>query len=349
MYTSNIMSSQKSKLGQFFTTNCKYILQNFTIPDDVSIIIEPFAGNCDIFEFIENKEKYIFECYDIDPKKNCVIKQNTLIEVPDYENKYIITNPPYLARNKSPDKHIFDKYETNDLYKCFLKSIINSKCLGGMLIIPLNFWCSIRKQDIELRRMFLESFEIVHVNVFEEQVFNDTTCTVCSIQFKQGRTNDSISFSIYPSNKTLSIKLSSCNNWTIGGEIYELSCDKNIKVSRLIRGVSEPNTNILAKCIDDNENNKICLKMVRDEDIFYDDTPKKSARTYASLVIYPELSITQQEQLVEKFNGFLDKKRQQYHSLFLTNFRESKDLARKRISFDLLYQIVSHILSETID
>ena len=36
--------------------------------------------------------------------------------------------------------------------------------------------------------------------------------------------------------------------------------------------------------------------------------------------------------------------REKYHSLFLTNYRESKDIARKRISFDLVYQIVGHLL-----
>ena len=37
--------SNKSKkaLGQFYTTNNEYILQNITIPDDIVDIIEPFA------------------------------------------------------------------------------------------------------------------------------------------------------------------------------------------------------------------------------------------------------------------------------------------------------------------
>jgi hypothetical protein len=30
--------------------------------------------------------------------------------------------------------------------------------------------------------------------------------------------------------------------------------------------------------------------------------------------------------------------------LFLTNYRESKDIARKRISFDLVYLIVGYLL-----
>jgi len=36
--------------------------------------------------------------------------------------------------------------------------------------------------------------------------------------------------------------------------------------------------------------------------------------------------------------------RDKYNSLFLTNYRESKDIARKRISFDLIYDLVGYIL-----
>ena len=48
----------------------------------------------------------------------------------------------------------------NDLYKCFIINLISSKPLGGILIIPLNFWSSIRKSDIQLREQFLNNFDI---------------------------------------------------------------------------------------------------------------------------------------------------------------------------------------------
>jgi hypothetical protein len=50
--------STKSKLGQFFTTNYKYILQNLHIQQEIHYIIEPFAGDVDLLNFIENKNKY---------------------------------------------------------------------------------------------------------------------------------------------------------------------------------------------------------------------------------------------------------------------------------------------------
>ncbi len=240
----------------------------------------------------------------------------------------------------------------NDLYKCFLKTLIKSKVLGGIIIIPLNFWCSVRVADVSLRKQFLERFEIIKVNCFEEQVFDDTTYTICSFQFETRNddtnlNNHNIIFDIYPSKTTLEIILNEGNTYTIGGEIYNLPVQNEYNITRLIGG-DTPNTNILAKCIDDNINNQIQLKIVEDKDIFYDNTPNKSARTYATLLITPELSMTQQVLLVEKFNEYLSSMRNKYHSLFLTNYRESKSIARKRISFDLVYRIIGYLLTQTI-
>lgn len=343
--------SKKSQLGQFFTTNYRYILQNLYIPENITNIIEPFAGNTDLLSYIECKEKYNIECYDIDPKKDIVVQRDTLQSPPDYDGKFVLTNPPYLARNKCKSKELFDKYNVNDLYKCFLKTLINSNIIGGIIIIPLNFWCSIRLTDVSLRKEFLKRFRVIKVNFFEEQVFDDTSYTVCSFQFESHintniDTDHQITFDIYPSKKTLQVVLNDYNNYTIGGEIYNLPKQTQYSITRLIQD-DTPNTNIIAKCIDDNVNSQIKLKIVEDKDLFYDNTPNKSARTYATLVITPELSMTQQEDLVEKFNNFLKLKREKYHSLFLTNYRESKSIARKRITFELVYNIIGHLLTNT--
>lgn len=341
-------SKKKSQLGQFFTTNYQYILQNLYIPEEVTNIIEPFAGNCDLLSFIENKDKYIIECYDVEPRKDNVIERDTLNDPPNYDNKFVLTNPPYLARNKSEQKELFDKYGVNDLYKCFLKTVMNSSLFGGIMIIPLNFWCSVRTNDILLRKEFLTKFKILKVNIFEEQVFNDTTYTICAFQFQRNnnddKTNHLVHIDVYPTKERLIVDLNENNCYTVGGEIYNLPKQKEYTITRLIKG-DKPNTNIIAKCIDDNINNQIKLTLVSDDEIFYDETPNKSARTYATLVITPELSMTQQEELVERFNRYLEQMRKKYNSLFLTNYRESKSIARKRITFDLVYQIVGHLLT----
>ena len=339
------MMMDKQKLGQFMTTNFLHVLQNLYIPDNVDII-EPFVGEGHLLKFLKVIPKNI-NCFDIDPKIPIAIKQDTLKTIPDYKDKFVLTNPPYLSRNKNPDKSIYDKYNQNDLYKCFLSSLIESGCIGGIIIIPLNFWCSVRNQDVNLRKSFLNVFEIIHLNVFEEQVFDDTSYTVCSFQFeKRKSTNNVISCICYPSKRNLNIILCPENNYTIGGHIHSLQQSKDVIVQRATRN-NTPNeglTNIKLKCIDDND--KVGLYMVSDDDRFIDSSPNLSARSYATLIINPVLSLKKQKDLVVVFNKYMVENRKEYNSLFLTNYRENN---RKRISFKLSFEIINYLLvSENI-
>lgn len=344
----NRMKNNKRDLGQFYTTNQEYILQGMKIPEGITDIIEPFTGNGDLLAFIKkNGINYNIECYDIDPKKKYIIKKDTIASPPCYKNKYIITNPPYLARNKSKDKTLFNKYNVNDLYKCVIKDISKNICQGGILIVPLNFWSSIRIADIELRKDFLHSYRIVLLNIFEERVFEDTSYTICSFQFepKKDDSSSDLNIIVYPSKTIIKTTLNESNNYMVGGGIYNVKLKNIYKITRLTKKNKEQlNTNILVKCIDDNTNNQICLSIVKDNDIFIDNTPNLTSRTYATLVIEPSIDNAKQRQLVIKFNKYLDNHRKTYKSLFLANYRESKDIARKRISFDLVYSITGYIL-----
>lgn len=328
----------KQQLGQFMTTNYDYILSGFTQVPDNTRVIEPFCGQGHLLNFSGVKN---VECYDIEPQISGTIERDTILCPPDYKNKYVITNPPYLARNKSSTKSYFDKYNVNDLYKCFIKELITNTPIGGILIIPLNFWSSIRKSDIDLRRQFLSVFNVHRLNIFEERVFEDTSYTVCSFQFSIG-VSGKIDTYIYPSQKNIKLALNKSNNYTIGGEIYKLEQSDYVvyRATRINR--NKLNSHIRVKCIDDNKNNMIGMSV--SDTPYIDETDKLTARSYASLIIEPALSDNDQQQLVIKFNEFLNEYRTRYHSLFLTNYRESSDISRKRISFELVYKIVSHLL-----
>jgi hypothetical protein len=339
----------KKELGQFYTTNYKYILSNMVIPKDINHIIEPFVGNGDLLEFINSKETYIIETYDIDSNYENVIKRDTLMNPPNYNNKFVLTNPPYLARNKSKNKELYDKYNCNDLYKCFIITLIDNICEGGIIIIPLNFISSIRKSDIYLRKRFLEKYSIKIINIFEEQVFNDTKYNVCSMYFmkklEENEQEEPIKIYIYPSKKIMNITLTKSNNYTIGGEIYNLPQNDKYKIYRATRETNENITNILLKCIDDSIKNKLGFKVVKDDELFIDNTLNLSARSYATLCINKKLSLEEQELLVKNMNDFINTERNKYNSLFLSNYRESNTIARKRISFDLAFKICNYILS----
>jgi hypothetical protein len=301
----------------------------------------------DLLNFVKNKSEYTIEVYDIDPKIPNTVKRDTLENPPDYTDKFILTNPPYLAKNKNKSKELYEKYKCNDLYKCFIVSIITNVCQGGMIIIPLNFLSSIRKSDVELRQHFSEIYSIQMINVFEEQVFDDTSYAVCSIYFVKKHNNefDNIKMNVYPSKRLMNISLTAENNYIIGGDIYNLPQNSKYKVQRATKKTTKNITNILLKCIDDNINSQLGFKMVSDEDRFIDNTEILSARSYATLVIDTTLTLEEQTDLVRKMNDFIKEQREKTNSLFLTNYRESNTIARKRILFDLAFKICNYALS----
>ena len=315
-------------MGQFYTTNYKQILDGLSIPDNVNYIIEPFAGSGDLLKFLtDDNERYgdiAVECYDIDPKQSYIKQRDTIKEPPIYKNKFVLTNPPFLARNKSKNKTLYDKYSVNDLYKCFIKELITNSPNGGIIIIPLNFWCSIRKSDIELKRAFLTKFKVIRVNVFEMRVFDDTTSAISCFQFmlkknKENKENDEIQFMIYPSLAYFDISFNESNNYLIGGEIYKLPQNNNIKIDRLTKRNYESKkrfiTNIFVKCLDDSYESQISMKIVGDDELYVDNTEKLTARSFATLVIEPEISMKKQQKLVKEFNSYLTGMREKYNSL----------------------------------
>ena len=203
-----------------------------------------------------------------------------------------------------------------------------------------------RKSDIDLRKNFFQIYHARIINIFEEQVFEDTSYSVCSIYFlkRKDYTNNTKLY-IYPCKKEFSIDFNLKNNYTIGGEIYNIPQDEKIKIQRATKNINKNITNILLKCIDDNINSKLGFKIVEDKDRFIDNTNKLSARSYATLVINKPLSLDEQKKLVKKMNSYIEVNRERYNSLFLTNYRESNTIARKRISFDLAFKICNYMLS----
>lgn len=351
----------KKELGQFYTTNYNYILNDFIIPDNITKIVEPFAGEGHLTAFAISQLKVIesvFE-YDIDPKTNFMPKRDTLLNPPNYNDYYIITNPPYLARNKSSDKTIYDKYNENDLYKCFIKNLLTNQCVGGIIIIPLNFFSSIRKADIQLRKEFINVYNIKRIRIFEEQVFDDTSYTVCVVQFINkmneiitdviDENEESINVEFYPQKESCFMRLNEENMYTFGGDMFCLKQNNNYYIERLTKkNMNKSHTNLLLKCIDDSKDSQLGLYYKENlEELFIDETENLSARAYATLIIEPNITEKQQKMLATKFNAFMNINREKYHSLFLTNYRESKDgFSRKRLSMNHGYEIVNYLLNE---
>jgi hypothetical protein len=324
----------KKKYGQFYTTNVDYILQNLTFPGHVSLI-EPFAGNGDILKWIGNDN---VELYDIDPKIKKCEKRDTLKNPPNYTNKFVITNPPYLAKNKTKDKEIFDNYETDDLYKASIISFIRNNVIGGILIVPLNF---ISQHSNKLRKLFFEKYHITKMNIFEEKVFDDTGYTVCSFEFHRGKkTINTIDTTIYPINKKIILNISEYEEWSIGRNFFPKMKSK-YNIRRLVEGDGIPNNNMFLHAIDGgNINSRI--RLVSKPNHLYG---KGTDRSFCSF--WSDAKIDNEEYVISEFNKRLEYLRDTNYSLFLTNYRESSDIyARKRMGFNQAYSLIEQILSE---
>lgn len=315
------MNSIKST--QIFTKNYEKILKGIEIPKS-DIYIDPFAGNCDLYNILPNKN---WEFYDIEPQNNKITQRDTLLNPLNYNGKCVITNPPWLAKNKSNDKTIFNKYKLDDLYKCAIKSIIG--CDSGVLIIPTNFFTDESSSNIRIE--FLSKYKITKVNIFHEQVFEETPYATCSFSFtKSNIFLDQQNILFNNTNIILDIKYS----YRIGGEFFDKY--KHIKpiFGRIIENNISEKTNIYLNGVD-TKHKKLHLEY--DEKTYIG---KVSDRQFATLSCEYKLNKNQEEIIIEEFNKYINNIRDTYNNLLFTIFRDNN---RKRIPFDLVYKICTEI------
>lgn len=369
---------KKRNLGQFFTTNSGYILQGFGDFVKGKDVSDPFAGNQNLLNWVKNNKCKKFVGFDCD--KNYIDGKNVFFN--DSLNspknyKFVCTNPPYLHKNKAT-KEIKEKFFSGknsnfeDLYQVSICSILN--CEEGIIIVPLNFLCA--ENSKRIRELFFEKFEIVKLNIFSAQVFDDTTYNVISFYFrKKQKTSDKniIDTTIYPENKKIKLTLEKKSGWQFGGEfIYKIKSAKNdlgvfrltedylksgeyeveialqnikdkkiLKISDDIKKLLEKNI-LFLRAIDSKNGKKIQLEDIRKYKIA-GLVGKNTSRNMAHLIFKKEVSINEQIELMKKFNDEFSVNREKYFSFFLTNFRDNN---RKRISFDLAYKFLNLIYYE---
>ena len=304
------------------------------LPQD-AYFIEPFYGEGNLSKLLNINFNEYYDIASTDEKH----KRDTLLNPPDYTNKWIITNPPYLAKNKAKDKTIFDKYSYDDLYKIAISTIKNA--LGGILIIPVNFFTDERSRL--LRKQFLSEYDIIRLNIYLDSMFDNTDYNVCSFFFKkkeQKSSNITIKTYLYENKQLIEdfdIFLEEKYGYRIGGEyFYNLSKTK-ILFSRVTEQKKNNFTHINIVCID---------KTNEPLHFYYSDTPyygKATDRNIATLSFEGKLSEEFEKQLIDKANESISNFRKEYHNLCFTNYR---DRHRKRIGFTEAYQIMSMIYNE---
>ena len=234
----------KSQAGAFYTHNPE-LIKDLKIPGS---ICEPFAGAGDLLRLYGDCE---YQAWDLQPQKSeYKIQQQDSLLHPPWFNQWILTNPPYLAKNKSDASQavVFKKYKQDDLYKCFIQALINIPALGGVIIIPVNFLLSHRKKDKQLRADFFNAYSITDLKIFEKQMFSDTTSSVCTIAFTAGKTTNAIPAIIHGAVETPLL---------LNFDELDLNlASSQFKISRWTsktKSVPLGLTSVSIKCIDDNK------------------------------------------------------------------------------------------------
>ena len=242
------------------------------------------------------------------------------------------------------------------------------------MIVPLNFLCAENSQKI--RNLFFNKFEIIKLNIFSEQVFEDTTYNVISFYFRKKKDNSEkskIPATIFPAKKQIVFAIEKKYNWQFGGDfidrirntenhlgVFRLTEDylssgeyevelafqnikdkKPLRISRDIKNLIEKNI-LFLRAIDSKNGKKIQLEDIRKYGVS-GLVGKNTSRNMAHLIFKEEIPIEDQIGLMKRFNEELNKGRNKYLSFFLTNFRDNN---RKRISFELTYKFLNYIYDE---
>lgn len=331
--------SKKKELGQFFTTNSEYITSGLlNIFPKGATIVDPCAGNWDLLNLV--KDKFKVEAYDIDPKNKQTEKRDSILNPPNFGGKWIFTNPPYLYKSRAKEKLLFEKYHTDDLYKASMLTMLE-EAEGGVLIIPLNFFCA---SDKEIRKKFLSEFEVKKLKIFEKTVFADTDIPVCAFSFvRKENTEQVLNTTFLPQGKKKKFHVKYDEGYTIGAEIFNLK-QSNIEVKRLINLKEKPALSYLhLRCIDTGtEQGKVEMFWSRERYFGHEDR-----RGYITLTFNEHIPIKFQKSLIIDFNKKLNKYRKQYRGMFLPSFKScGKDMIKKRIGYKTVYTLVSNILYE---
>lgn len=371
----------KKQLGQFFTKQSDYILQGFEEYIKGKNVIDPFAGNRDLMAWSEKNDCKSIKGFDVDKNytdNKHVFLNDSINNPPKY--KFICTNPPYLHKNKADIKtknQFFSGKNAifEDLYQVSIISMLNSD--EGIIIVPLNFLSA--ENSKKTRNLFFEKFQIVKLNIFSEQVFEDTTYNVVAFYYKKkskSTEKDIINAIVFPEKKKINFTVEKKYDWQLGGEfikkvnyiqnylgIFRLTKSflipgdqkveiavQNIKdrqffnVPQDVKEILEKNI-IMLRAIDSKNGKKIQLEDIRKYRVL-GLAGKVSSRNMAHLIFKENLTSEQQQKLLKEFNEELNKNREKYFSYFLTNFRDNN---RKRISFDFTYKLLNYIYKKNYE
>lgn len=172
-------TTQKTNLGQFFTVSTNWLYPQVIRFIKNRKILDPYAGDGNIFQSLVSIGINDFRGMDIDKSKLWNVN-DSLKNIPKTD-RMIITNPPYLAKNSANRKNLgtykyFKGNTYSDIYQIALERMLESHN-DIVAIVPETF---INHPICEGR--------LKCITVVEDELFNDTDCPVCVVCYTEKHT-----------------------------------------------------------------------------------------------------------------------------------------------------------------
>lgn len=330
---------EKSKtdlLGQYMTVNADRILENFRDVVKDKFIIDPCAGRGDLLQWAEDNSAKVTQGYDIDVDMGYPV--NDMYRSPiDCTGAVVVTNPPYLSKNRADDKAPFDKWKQSDLYKCYLATLVESNVEEAIIIQPSNFLCESREKA---RNLLFQDYSIQYAEHWQEEIFPEVAIGIMVMHIKKGGSDtQEFDYVNRTSGKITKMLLKKKKGYLFGPNAL-LNNNNYIRFEKVDKGMDAPNSNIVISLLD---KGKFGLGFVynREEPIYCN---PKSFTTYQINTPEP-LDAEEQMYMVCAANHMLDKWRIHHDSMFLGNYI---DYNQKIMSRTIANKILSKLYEETM-
>jgi len=307
--------STKQEKGQFFTKNAPDLLQRYIHHVKGKVVIDPFAGEWDLLDYALSEGASEVIAFDINPQREETFRQNTLLEPPDFENKFLLVNPPYLRSNKNKDKKAYEIWHQNDLYKCHIASFAG-KTEEGIMILPTNF---LSESERKIRDLFFSMYNITECDYYYYSVFPNVTTGIIVFHFvknnsKVKRFKCRVHYSVEDIQE-IEVCLESEYGWRHGKEFFDYIKGYNKTIRKWTGKEDGYLTNIVVGLLDKGKWN---------QGLSYNNGPpivcgEKAFTTY-QMILDEELDKDTQIKIVELFNERMSYFRKKYHGLFLSNY-----------------------------
>ena len=330
---------EKQKTGSYYTTKADELLTGLEHIVSNAKVIEPFAGGGDMTSWCKrNGADSVLE-------RDLIWGQDSIM-TPDFgDADTVVTNPPYLSKNKNKDKTPYNKWSQSDLYKCHMASLVSSDIQKGILVLPSNF---ISESNSKIRDLFFSRFKLDRVRYYRYPVFEDATTGICVISFSRWTPSNTMVVPIdtHYTDTVVSdeYELRSEYGWLPGVEFFQhIYADPTpLNVSILREGEG---TNILISLL---TNGKYPLGAhYNDGETFY--ASEKTFTTY-QVKLDVEISKETQRKVVDEYNETLYRYMDEYESLFLANYMGAEQkIKSRRYSGLLLSRCIKDNLGGPLD